>query len=86
MTAEQRAAVMHAQYHLRLTAIQLERDLGSEACPMSSAILEAVQVCDDAMRPPCERKPTSVWVMVLIVSAIILVWTGLILAAKEGWL
>ena len=58
MTQEQRAALFHAQCSLRCTVKQLDRDLDQEiASPIISAIRMVIQVCDDAMRPPCERKP-----------------------------
>ena len=58
MTQENRAAIMFAQTCLRRIALQLERDLGTgPASEMSEAIGAAVRVCDDAMRPPCERAP-----------------------------
>ena len=56
MTQQNRAAIMYAQYHLRRAVLQLERDLGTDlAAPMSAAMREAIQTCDDAMLPPCER-------------------------------
>ena len=62
MTQEQRAAIMYAQTCLRRIALQLERDLGMDpASEMAEAISAAVRVCDDAMRPPCERRPTRAW-------------------------
>ena len=62
MTQEQRAAIMLAQTCLRRIVLQLERDLGTgPASEMSEAIGAAVRVCDDAMRPPCERRPTRAW-------------------------
>ena len=62
MTQENRAAIMFAQTCLRRIALQLERDLGTDpASEMSEAIGAAVRVCDDAMRPPCEHRPTRAW-------------------------
>ena len=72
MTKEQNAAIMYAQYHLRLAVLQLERDLGTNvAAPMSSAMRAAIQVCEDAMRPPCERKPSRVWVAWIFVAVFV---------------
>ena len=78
MTKEQNAAIMYAQYHLRLAVLQLERDLGTNvAAPMSAAMRAAIQVCDDAMRPPCERKPPRAWLLLVpavFVVASVIVW------------
>ena len=62
MTPEQRAATMYAATCLRRTVNQLRADLPQDIrAPIVSAALDAIDRCDDAMRPPCERLPRRVW-------------------------
>jgi hypothetical protein len=74
VTQENRAAIMYAQYHLRLTVKQLEADLATAVedsvvsairDSITAFIREAIEQCDAEMWPPCERRPRAGWSRVL---------------------